>query len=387
MIFSGIGTFVAGNYFQLQIGDKVLMSNEDATYYKSLEQRYGKVEELKSYIDQYFYKEDSEVNFEDGLLNGLFSALEDPYSIYMNQSDYEQFTISTTGEYGGIGIVVSPNEKGYIEVVSPIEDTPAERAGVKSGDIILSVDSVDVNVDMYEEAVQMIRGKPGEAVMLSIRRLGESEILDFEIIRQNIKIQVVKTEILDDQIGYLRLTSFDEDAFKEFRNELNDMRQTGITGLILDLRGNPGGSLNECVSIADYLLGEQVIVYTQDRSGEKKYYRSDANKIDLPMVVLVDGGSASASEILTGAIQDSNSGEIVGMQSFGKGLVQSVIELRDKTAFKLTTSQYFTPNGTNIHKIGITPDVVIAPSEDETQDVQLDKAVEVIKTLIQEASQ
>jgi carboxyl-terminal processing protease len=362
------------------------MPKDDLEYYQSLDQRYSKVEELKSYIDKYFYKEDAEVNFEDGLLKGLFSALDDPYSIYMNKKDYEQFTISTTGEYGGIGIVVSPNDNGYIEVVSPIEDTPAERAGVKSGDIILSVDDKDVNVDMYEEAVQMIRGTPGEPVTLSIRRIGENKILEFEIIREKIKVQVVKTEVLKDQIGYLRLTSFDEDAFKEFRTELKAMEQQGIKGLVLDLRNNPGGSLNECVEIADYLLGEQVIVYTQDRSGEKKYYRSNASKIDLPMVVLVDGGSASASEILTGAIQDSGSGTIIGTQTFGKGLVQSVIELKDRTAFKLTTSQYFTPKGTNIHKIGIKPDLVIEPSDDETKDVQLDKAVEVMEKLMQEAA-
>jgi carboxyl-terminal processing protease len=303
----------------------------------------------------------------------------------MNASDYESFNISTTGEYGGIGVVVSPNENGYIEVVSPIEDTPAEKAGLKSGDIILTVDDTDVDMDMYEEAVSMIRGKPGEAVKLTIRRIGVSEILEFEIVREQIKVQVVKTDILEDQIGYLRLTSFDEDAYEEFKAELSDLQRQNITGLILDLRGNPGGSLTECTQIADYLLGEQVIVYMEDRAGEKTYYRSDKNKVDLPLVVLVDGGSASASEILTGAVQDEEAGVVIGTQTFGKGLVQSVIELRDDTAFKLTTSQYFTPDGTNIHSVGITPDIVVEPSEDETLDVQLDKAIEVIKVSIQES--
>lgn len=390
ILISSAGTFFISNLIQLRVGDKIVMPKKDYEYYQELDQRYGKVEELKGYIDQYFYKDDADINFEDGLLKGLFSALNDPYSIYMNQNDYEQFNISTTGEYGGIGIVVSPNDNGYIEVVSPIEDTPAEKAGVKSGDIILMVDDTDVNVDMYEEAVRMIRGVPGEAVILTIRRLGESELLKFEIIREQIKVQVVKTEILEDGVGYLRLTSFDEDAFKEFKKELNEMKDQGIQGLVLDLRGNPGGSLSECTKIADFLLGEQVIVYTQDRAGKKTYYRSDKNQIDMPMAVLVDGGSASASEILTGAIQDSGSGVVIGTQTFGKGLVQSVIELRDSTAFKLTTSQYFTPNGTNIHKIGITPDIVIELSEDETQDIQRDKAIEVVLEAItanlQEAS-
>lgn len=385
MILSSVGTFFVSNLLQLRIGDKVVMPRADLEYYQALDQRYSKVEELKGYIDQYFYKDVAEVDFEDGLLKGLFSSLEDPYSVYMNASDYDSFNISTTGEYGGIGIVVSPNENGYIEVVSPIEDTPAEKAGVKSGDIILTVDDTDVDMDMYEEAVSMIRGKPGEPVKLTIRRMGVSEILEFEIVREQIKVQVVKTEVLEDQIGYLRLTSFDEDAYKEFKAELNDLIQQNITGLIIDLRGNPGGSLTECTQIADYLLGEQVIVYMEDRAGEKTYYRSDKNKVDLPLVVLVDGGSASASEILTGAIQDEEAGVVIGTQTFGKGLVQSVIELRDNTAFKLTTSQYFTPDGTNIHSVGITPDIVIEPVEDETQDVQLDKAVEVIKASIQEA--
>lgn len=383
MILTAVGTFSVSNLLQLRIGDKVILSKADLDYYQSLDQRYSKVEELKGYIDQYFYKDVSDVDFEDGILKGLFTSLEDPYSVYMNTADYENFNISTTGEYGGIGIVVSPNENGYIEVVSPIEDTPAEKAGVKSGDIILAVDATDVDVDMYEEAVSMIRGKPGDAVKLTIRRTGVSELLDFEIVREQIKVQVVKTEVLEDQIGYLRLTSFDEDAYKEFKTELNALLAQDITGLIVDLRGNPGGSLDECTQIADYLLGEQVIVYMEDRAGEKTYYRSDKNKVDLPMAVLVDGGSASASEILTGAIQDSESGVVIGTQTFGKGLVQSVIELRDNTAFKLTTSQYFTPDGTNIHSVGIEPDIVIEPSEDETQDVQLEKAIEVIKSSVQ----
>ena len=382
MILSGVGTFVVSNMIQLRIGDKVVLSKSNLEYYQDLDRRYSKVEELRGYIDQYFYKDDAETDFEDGLLKGLFSALGDPYSVYMNELDYEQFSISTTGEYGGIGIVVSPNDNGYIEVVSPIEDTPAEKAGVKSGDMILTVDDTDVNVDMYEQAVRMIRGKPGVPVKLTIRRPGVSEILEFEIVREQIKVQVVKTEILDGQMGYLRLTSFDEGAYKELKSELNDMLRQGITGLVLDLRGNPGGSLSECTQIADYLLGEQVIVYTEDRSGERTYYRSDRSKVDLPIAVLVDGGSASASEILTGAIQDSGAGVVVGTQTFGKGLVQSVIELRDKTAFKLTTSQYFTPNGTNIHKVGITPDHVIEPGEDESVDVQLEKAVEILRSLI-----
>jgi len=385
MILSSVGTFFVSNLLQLRIGDKVILPKADLEYYQDLDRRYSKVEELKGYIDQYFYKDVAEVDFEDGLLKGLFSSLEDPYSIYMNASDYESFNISTTGEYGGIGVVVSPNENGYIEVVSPIEDTPAEKAGLKSGDIILTVDDTDVDMDMYEEAVSMIRGKPGEAVKLTIRRIGVSEILEFEIVREQIKVQVVKTEILEDQIGYLRLTSFDEDAYKEFKAELSDLQRQNIKGLILDLRGNPGGSLTECTQIADYLLGEQVIVYMEDRAGEKTYYRSDKNKVDLPLVVLVDGGSASASEILTGAVQDEEAGVVIGTQTFGKGLVQSVIELRDDTAFKLTTSQYFTPDGTNIHKVGITPDIVVEPSEDETLDVQLDKAVEVMKGSIQES--
>ncbi|SCZ80759.1 S41 family peptidase [Acidaminobacter hydrogenoformans] len=383
MLLTAVGTFFVSNLLQLRIGDKVLMSRTDLEYYQSLDKRYSKVEELKGYIDQYFYKDVSGVDFEDGLLKGLFASLEDPYSVYMNSMDYENFNISTTGEYGGIGIVVSPNENGYIEVVSPIEDTPAEKAGVKSGDIILAVDEKDVNVEMYEEAVSMIRGKPGEAVRLTIRRAGVTELMEFEIVREEIKVQVVKTEVLEDQIGYLRLTSFDEDAYKEFKSELNALLAQNITGLIIDLRGNPGGSLSECTQIADYLLGEQVIVYMEDRAGEKTYYRSDKEKVDLPMAVLVDGGSASASEILTGAVQDSESGVVIGTQTFGKGLVQSVIELRDNTAFKLTTSQYFTPDGTNIHSVGIEPDIVIEPVEDETQDVQLEKAIDVIKASVQ----
>lgn len=388
VVFSSAATFVLSNLIQVNLGDKVILTQDAYDYYQGLEKEFGKVGELKTFIDEHYYTDTAKVDYQDGILKGMFAQLKDPYSVYMNEEDLKAFTESTTGVYGGLGIHLWVDEKGYITVVSPMEGSPAYLGGVLSGDIIFRVDDLDISGDNYDEAVNHMRGEPGTPVKIMIKRKGVTDPITIDLVRELIKVKTVKTEVFNNgEVGYLKFSAFEEDSAKEFIKKLDELKGSGIKGLVLDLRQNGGGSLYECEQIADALLGKQVIVYTQDRQGEKEYYYSDDRKLGLPMVVLVDGGSASASEILTGAIKDTKSGVIVGEKTFGKGIVQSVIELKDGTAIKLTTSQYFTPNGINIHGKGIAPDVEVkagtpTPGSDKIDpvtDPQLKKAIEVLK--------
>lgn len=388
VVASSALTFAVSNLIQINLGDKVIMTGDTYAYYQELEGRFGKAEELQNFIDENYYTDTAKVNFEDGVLKGMFSQLKDPYSVYMNKEDFKAFTESTTGTYGGLGIHLWVDDKGNITVVSPMEGSPAEKAGIRSGDIIFRVGDLDISGDNYDEAVTHMRGEPGTDVTILIKRQGVTAPLTLTLKRELIKVKTVKTQSFENgEIGYLKFSAFEEDSAKEFISKMDALKKTGIKGLILDLRQNGGGSLYECKEIADALLGKQTIVYTEDRKGQKEYYYSDDRKLGLPLVVLVDGGSASASEILTGAIKDTKSGIIVGEKTFGKGIVQSVIELKDGTAIKLTTSQYFTPNGINIHGKGIMPDVEVKAGEpvagsdkiDPTTDPQLKKAIEIMQ--------
>ena len=261
-----------------------------------------------------------------------------------------------------------------ITVVSPIEDTPGERAGIRTGDKILKVDGEEVYGNKQDEAVKRIKGTPGTEVVLTLVRDGK-EPFELKVVRDTIVIKSVKSRMLtgNDKIGYLRISSFDEKVYDEFVSHYTDLKSKGSKGLIIDLRSNPGGSLQKVVEIADYILGKQLIVYTKDNQGREERFESDANKIDMPIVVLVNGGSASASEILTGAIQDGKAGIIVGTKTFGKGLVQTVRDLPDGDGLKLTIAQYFTPSGAYIHGKGIEPDVVVEAKEEEDSDDALEE--------------
>ncbi|KXG75272.1 S41 family peptidase [Thermotalea metallivorans] len=387
VLLTSIATFAFTNAFALTVGEKVVISKKNYEYYKDLQKTYNKVLGLKEFIEKNYYKPVDESKIEDGILKGLFQALEDPYSVYMTKSEFEDFMTHTKGSYGGIGVIMTPGEDGLITVVSPIEDTPGERAGIKSGDKILKVNGKEVTADKLEEAVAMIKGDPGTKVTLTVYRDGKEKPFDVEIVREEIRLKTVKSRMMENDIGYIRITMFDEQTAEDFKSHLKKLQQQQVKGLIIDLRNNPGGLLSECVKIADELLGKQVIVYTQDRAGNREYEYSDDRKINIPYVILVNKGSASASEILSGAVKDTKSGTLIGTTTFGKGLVQQVKALEDGTGFKLTTSQYFTPNGTYIHGKGIEPDIVIEMSEEkmergdikDQEDLQLQKGIEVLK--------
>lgn len=387
IIVTGLLTAVITNMMTIEFDKKVSVPKQEYERLVGIEDKFKKTLYLKKYIEENYYQPIDEEVFEDGILKGLFRSMEDPYSEYMTKSEFDSFMTHTQGTYGGIGIIVTPGEDGYITVVSPIEDTPGERAGIISGDKIVKVNDEEVTADKLDEAVLMMKGKPGTNVDITILRPNKKEPLAITIKREEIRLKTVKSRMVNDEIGYLRITMFDDKTAEDFKKHLSDLESQNIKGLVIDLRNNPGGSLRECVEIADELLGKQTIVYTKDRAGNKEYMDSDARKVDYPFTILVNKGSASASEILTGAVKDTESGVIIGTTTFGKGLVQAVRELSDGTGFKLTISQYYTPDGNYIHGMGIEPNIVIElPDElkDKTdltdeEDIQLQKALEVLK--------
>ncbi len=390
ILITSLTTAVFGNMIAVRVGDKVLVPEKDYEYLTDLHEEFNKMLGLKEFIMTNYYQPVDEETFTNGVIKGLFQSLEDPYSVYMSKSEFDSFKTHTQGTYGGIGVVVSPGEDGFITVVTPIEDTPGKRAGIKSGDKIVKVNDKEVTAEKLDEAVGMMKGKPGTNVDLTLIRAQSHQPITVTIEREEIRLQTVKSEILEDDIGYLRITMFDEKTAEDFKEHLKELESKNIKGLVIDLRDNPGGSLSECVEISDELLGEQTIVYTKDNTGNKEYQKSDSKKVNYPYAIIVNGGSASASEILTGAVKDTKSGTIVGTTTFGKGLVQMVKELSDGTGFKLTISQYFTPNGNYIHGKGIDPDIIIELPEElkdkleisHEVDVQFQKALEVIKVKI-----
>jgi carboxyl-terminal processing protease len=341
----------------------------------------------------YLWEYDQEDLYE-GQIKGMVDALGDPYSVYMTKDEYESFNIETDGIYGGVGIIVTPGEDDLITVVSPIEDTPGERAGIRTGDKIIKVEGKEYFSETMDEAVSLMRGEPDTDVQITIMRRdkdGNTETFDLNIRREIIRLQSVKSGVVQEDIGYIRLTAFDNLTYEDFRKALMDIQSKNVKGIVLDLRSNPGGLLNVSVDIADELLGEGTVVYTEDKYKQRQYEESDSKMVDLPLVVLVNEGSASASEILAGAIRDLDRGTLVGTTTFGKGLVQRIRDLPDGSGIKVTVAEYFTPDGINIHGTGIEPDVVVELNEDVEgigldyldQDNQLQKAIEVLREKLQ----
>jgi carboxyl-terminal processing protease len=307
----------------------------------------------------------------DGMLSNL-----DPHSDYLLPEDFSELQEHTSGKFGGLGIEVGI-EEGLIKVVSPIDDTPAEKAGIKSGDFIVSLDGKPVREMSLNDAIDQMRGEPGTDIELSIRRKGEKELLEFVLTRAEIKVASVRGENLGDGIGYLRITQFQDKSGTELIAAIAKLQKKAteskeqLNGLVLDLRNNPGGVLGAAVEVSDAFLNSGLIVYTEGRISESDFRYSATEETiaeDIPLIVLINGGSASASEIVAGALQDHKRAVIVGTQSFGKGSVQSVLPIAGNKAIKLTTARYFTPNGRSIQAQGIQPDVFVEQSEVTTYE-------------------
>ena len=367
-------TYIITSAFNIAIGGKVVISKATYEEYK----KYNKMIALENMVEEDFYQKTEEDKLVTGAIKGMFSGLDDPYSQYYTKEEFENLTQQTSGSFVGIGVYISPSEEDdHITIIAPIEGSPAEKSGIKAGDKILKVDGKVVSAKNSDEAVSMMKGKKGTEVELTIKR-GE-QILDVKVTRDKIVSKTVDEKVLEDNIGYIKITSFSEHTNKEFEKTLNTLKQSDIKGLVIDLRDNPGGLLNVCKDIADSLIGEGTIVYTKDNKGNTEYLKSDKEKLGLPIAVLTNEGSASASEILTGAIIDNKAGISVGTTTFGKGLVQSVRELKDGTGYKLTTAQYFTPSGEYINGKGIKPTI-----EEKDEEKQLDVALKWIKEQISE---
>ena len=345
-------------------------------------QKMGVLEEM---IDEYYLEDAQESALEQGVYKGMIEALQDPYSTYYSQEELEELQNKTQGIYYGIGARVGIDADTQLpRIASVIEGTPAQEAGLMAGDLLYEVDGTCVQGMDLNSAVALVKGDEGTIVHLTVIREGETDYLEFDVERRKLENETVTYEMMEDGIGYIQIQEFDDVTVDQFSEALDACRREGMQGLILDLRGNPGGNLSTVCEIARMMLPEGLIVYTEEKNGDREEYTCDGSRqLTEPLVVLVDSNSASASEILAGAVKDYGIGTLVGTTTFGNGIVQRIMKLSDGSAVKLTVSKYYTPKGNNIHEIGISPDVEVpfeaeAYLEDGT-DNQLDKAVEVLK--------
>jgi carboxyl-terminal processing protease len=334
----------------------------------------------KEYVDEINQSESM-----DSAINGLLQSL-DPYSAYMSPEIFNEMQTETSGEFGGLGIEVSM-EAGVVKVISPIDDTPASRAGIKAGDYIVKIDNVQVQGKSLSEAVDLMRGPVGSGIDLTVRRIGEKKALKFNIVREVIQIQSVKADLLEKNIGYIRLTSFNENSGIQIKKEIEEFEKNkNLKSYILDLRNNPGGLLSQAIKISDYFLDNGEIVSTKSRksSENRKWFAKQGDLTNgKTLIVLINYGSASASEIVAGALKDHKRAILLGENSYGKGSVQSIIPLKNDGAIRLTVAKYYLPSGKSISEVGVSPDIEISEESDDFRiktetDNQLNYAIKLL---------
>lgn len=346
-----------------------------------------KVSLIEKLIGEYYLNDADSADLEGGIYKGLVAGLGDTYSVYYTAEEYKSLQESVSGKYSGIGVTVTEDDTGVISIVKPFEDAPGFKAGLRTGDILYAVNDEKVEGQDLSTVVAKIKGEAGTTVKISVIRDGKEGMLDFTVERQNIEIPTVEYAMKDNQIGYIYVSSFDTVTLDQFKGALEDLTSQNMKGLVVDLRDNPGGSLSTVVDMLDLILPEGLIVYTEDKDGNRDEETSDAkHQLEVPLSVLVNKNSASASEIFAGAVKDYGIGKIVGKTTFGKGVVQTIIPLSDGSAVKLTIANYFTPKGNNINGVGVAPDYDVdlpdSAYEDgivqEQEDIQLQKAIEVL---------
>lgn len=347
-----------------------------------------KIDELLGYIHLYYYDEAEQEQLEAGLYAGLLEGLGDPYSEYYTEQEYEDLQISATQNYCGIGAALSQDRDSMqVTITHVYEGSPAQEAGLKDGDLIVQVGDIEAPSMELSDLVTHIRGEEGTAAHLKIYREGEEDYLEFDVTRANIDLPTVEYKMLDGGIGYIHILEFGAPTVKQFEEAAAELAAQGMKAMALDVRDNPGGMITAVTGILDDILPSGTVVYTQDKYGKRQDYTSDdEKKMDIPMAVLINGNSASASEILAGAIRDFQYGKLIGTKSFGKGIVQTILSLGEGDAIKLTTAKYFTPNGENIHGTGIEPDIELEyeytgereGEYDEMRDNQILKAIEIL---------
>lgn len=347
-----------------------------------------KINELGTYIDYYYYDDVEERELRDGLYAGLLEGVGDKYSVYYNADEYADLQVSTTGQYYGIGAGLSQNKTTMEVTVNKIyEGTPSEAAGMKKDDVILSVDGTEATSMELTNLVKLIRGDEGTTVHIEIYRPSTEENLSFDVERADVTLPSVSSQMLENSIGYILIDSFETDTAKQFEQALADLQAQGMKSLIVDVRYNPGGMLTSVVQILDDILPEGLLVYIEDKYGNRQDYNSDGDTyLDCPIAVLMNENSASAAEIFAGAIKDYDYGTLIGTTTYGKGIVQTIFPLEDGDAVKITTAKYFTPKGNYIHGVGIDPDIELEyeylnPDGEEYEmqyDNQVQKAIEVL---------
>lgn len=354
----------------------------------------AKAKYIHSLMDKMYIDDISKEEYYEGIYTGMVSVPTDNYSYYMDKETFADFNSDVNGNYVGIGVYVKADvEDEVVKVSAVFENSPAEAAGLKKEDIILGVDDITSNFYNYEDIVNAVKGEEGTTVLLKIYRPVTKEYLDLEVTRKAVDVPTVASAKLENNIGYIRISAFDGVTAQQFQQVYSNLRQENIEKLIIDIRGNLGGMLTSVSKIADEIIPEGVITYTEDKNGKKEYVYATGEGIDIPLVVLVNESSASASELLAGCVKDTGVGKLVGKTTFGKGIVQTTFPLNDGSAVKLTTAKYYTPAGICIHEKGVEPDYQVEAGEnfelplisgqkvelDVTNDLQLQKAIEVLK--------
>ena len=372
------------------------LSSSDSSSGTPGELNYGKMESklnlLDQYIDQFYLESTDSVEFQEGVYKGLVSSLGDPYSTYYTKEEYNELMESTSGAYYGIGAYVNQDQKtGIITIVKPFENGPAAKAGILPNDILYSVEGEQVTGKDLTEVVNKMKGAISTKVRLEVLRGQSTEPIAVDVIRDKVEVPTISYKLMDDKIGYIQVTEFDEVTADQYKKALEDLNKQGMKGLVIDLRNNPGGLLDTVVKMLKDMVGDGMLVYTKDKNGKGDEYKAKGGEtFDKPLALLINGYSASASEVFAGCIQDYDIGTLVGTTSFGKGIVQNIYRLPDGSAVKLTVSKYYTPKGRNIHGTGIEPDVKVELDKDaqsqltieSSLDNQLQKALEVVKEKI-----
>lgn len=369
-LVGGAATFGTMTMLHASGTGSVTLSAKEYNQLTYMNDKYAKAEQLWNIVKDGFYQEISDEQIEEGMYKGIFEGTGDIYSGYMNESEWTAWETSMTGEFEGVGVTFMQNEEGEYVVISTVEGSPAEKAGLLPGDILTKVDGEE-----YTNSTEMsmaIRGDSGTDVQVTYLRDGEENTVTMT--REKIESQTVKSSVLDGNIGLIEVSAFEMKTSEDFEAALKDLESKGVKGLIIDLRNNGGGLVNESVEIADMLLDEGTVMYTEDQKGNREYAYTEKGRTSLPYVVLVNENTASASEILSAAIQDNAGGKIIGTVTFGKGVIQNSAPLGNGTGYKLTVLQYFSPNGNKIHGVGITPDIEV-----EGEDEQMQKAIEQFK--------
>jgi len=366
----------------------ILLNISSKVYSQNIDKLYEKIDlfsEVLEKIQNEYVEDVDQAEVMDSAINGLLQSL-DPYSAYMNPKIFEESQTETSGEFGGLGIEVSM-ESGVVKVIAPIDDTPASKAGIKAGDYIVKINGEQVQGKTLMEAVNLMRGPEGTSIEITVRRKGLRKAKTFKITREIIEIKSVISKIVDNKVGYLRLRAFNENSSNQLKKEISMLEKNKkIAGYILDLRNNPGGLLSQAVKISDFFLEDGEIVSTKGRKNRdnRKFFARKGDKINgKPLIVLINNGSASASEIVAGALQDQKRAILLGETSYGKGSVQSIIPLRNRGAIRLTVSKYYLPSGKSISEVGVVPDIKVEEEGEEfsintTTDNQLNYAINLL---------